>query len=917
MAELVTDPNLINQLNGIAEKEEASKLPSGAEKVTDQDLIAKLNKPSQEQIDITKTEGLARAFPLASTAMKAMGGVFEKAADWYTGTKTTEFPEMEGFYTSNKAQEAMKNLTIGQKAAIVAGPLITSDQKMQADIIKYNMDGSDITQDKFGNPIIVLNDGKTFYLNKPGMDLEDVSQFTSQLLQYLPGASAISKKLAGQYLARTAAQGAYGGALSIGQDVAAGQLAGKTVPGSIDYQKAAISTAVPAAVELIGTPLINIAFNKLATNSKFFTVNPTSGAATLTEEGIAAARAANIDVEAMGKDELNKIFTQIRTGDKGILAKMASEDSGFGFELSKAQAAGDTNQLKFFYGALKGEYGGRLQEMANHYLESQNLKIGTSFRTILNKFSKGELDLKSLDEAGESVRNAVINNYKKASDKVQTAYNAVDKNAIFTGSASNADNLVVSAYKAIQDEGTGIINADTPATINALKEIKDFIKKLKSGASVEEGGTVKYVNPTTFKDFESIRRRISSLYSTAKNSADGRNVLAIKQEFNKFYDDAIDNALFGSGNNQEAITAIRSARDAFKVKKELFGDLSRKKDGFKIQDPAASIVGKILHDPDVTPKETINHIFGTSEAGAKPVALQVVRRLKTIFGVKDLENATANEDFQQLRNALIQRTYEKSINAKTGTFSADTLVSNWGKLIKNNSDLMKELFTEGELNTFKQFIDQVRKTLKPSDLNNLADTRSMFTRTLQEAGRGVLGALTLKEYGINALLATRNVFDRAVESVYLTEGRKKVLEQLGKYRQKGITTATDAGELPFVGKAIKNLFENNKGTLPGTSYKLPTPSVTDLMSSFTSAGFKGRQQDLGATLIPTELAKRGIAKTKAPTVQPQSPANQPRSEVPTLDRNIMTASTTPTAGSITNIPQEQLDKYTSLFGKVV
>jgi len=37
---------------------------------------------------------------------------------------------MEGFYTSNKAQEALKDLTLGQKAAVTAGPLITTDQKM-------------------------------------------------------------------------------------------------------------------------------------------------------------------------------------------------------------------------------------------------------------------------------------------------------------------------------------------------------------------------------------------------------------------------------------------------------------------------------------------------------------------------------------------------------------------------------------------------------------------------------------------------------------------------------------------------------------------------------------------------------------------------------------------------------------------
>ena len=59
----------------------------------------------------------------------------------------------------------------------------------------------------------------------------------------------------------------------------------------------------------------------------------------------------------------------------------------------------------------------------------------------------------------------------------------------------------------------------------------------------------------------------------------------------------------------------------------------------------------------------------------------------------------------------------------------------------------------------------------------------------------------------------------------------------------------------------------------------------------------------------------GKAATGSKLVQPTK--QQPRVDVPVLDRNMMTAATTPTAGSITSIPQEQLDKYTSLFGKVV
>ncbi len=43
----------------------------------------------------------------------------------------------------------------------------------------------------------------------------------------------------------------------------------------------------------------------------------------------------------------------------------------------------------------------------------------------------------------------------------------------------------------------------------------------------------------------------------SKNPTDKKNVIAIKQEYDKFFDDAVDNALFGSGDNPQAIEALK------------------------------------------------------------------------------------------------------------------------------------------------------------------------------------------------------------------------------------------------------------------------------------------------------------------------------------------------------------------------
>ena len=47
------------------------------------------------------------------------------------------------------------------------------------------------------------------------------------------------------------------------------------------------------------------------------------------------------------------------------------------------------------------------------------------------------LSEESLEELGASLSSTIKNQFKKKSDEVATAYNAIDKDAVFNGSASN------------------------------------------------------------------------------------------------------------------------------------------------------------------------------------------------------------------------------------------------------------------------------------------------------------------------------------------------------------------------------------------------------------------------------------------------------------------------------------------------
>ena len=125
--------------------------------------------------------------------------------------------------------------------------------------------------------------------------------------------------------------------------------------------------------------------------------------------------------------------------------------------------------------------------------------------------------------AGQSVINAVQKEFQKASDNVTTAYNAVDKDAVFNAGDSNINVLTSSIQKAIK-ESTDVIDKElTPSTIRATQFINNFVKKVKPQKK-------KKLPVTTFNEFENLRKKISALFPTAKNATDKKNLTAIINE---------------------------------------------------------------------------------------------------------------------------------------------------------------------------------------------------------------------------------------------------------------------------------------------------------------------------------------------------------------------------------------------------
>ena len=711
----IKDKKLIDKLNEISQKTEPElKVESTGTEVTDKTLIEKLNK---EKGDVSFTEQASN--------------IAEKISDFFTGTKKTEFHDLPEIGSA-------KTETLGQGLKIATGLLLTPNQKNQVEIIQAQVPGTTVLKDKFENLIIAMPDGQKFYLNKPGASTQDFLQTTSQILQYIPGFSTAIKKAGGNWLKRWLYSGAAGGATSVAQDVAAMPLGSK----GIDLPKAIISTAVPIAFEGGINPLIRMGWKKLVGNPAYYKVvdKPVekiiNGKKTkvmekeyvLTDKGKEAAKAAGIDTTQMNSQTIKTFANELSKGVETDIAASQAAAGGFGFRLSRSQAKGD------------------MESLAAQDPTTMIPQLGSETPS----YAGGE---QTLEDAGQTIIQGLEKRFNKASDNYTTAYNLVNKKAVFNGKNSNIDVLLASIQKNIK-EGTDIIDKEiTPNTIKAMNWINTFVKNSKNKK-------LQKTTPTTLNSFETMRKKLNELIGNAPNKTDKKNLIAIKQEFDKLYDDSIDNLLFSG--SKSGLEAIKKARSLFKKKSELFDINPIRKGPLKIDDKGGKVIQKILHDPDVTPLKAIDWIFGVSSLGRKADSLSIVKRLKKVFGIdkkKSLgEQAKTNGDFQALRSGFFEKLIRDSV--KNGRFNPEQFVKTWEYLKNNNPALLRELFDGDEIKLTDKFVTEVRKTFKPKDMVNTSNTASALMRAMSGVSRQLAGIFGFNLFNIQGLLLARSLHDR-------------------------------------------------------------------------------------------------------------------------------------------------------------
>lgn len=206
----------------------------------------------------------------------------------------------------------------------------------------------------------------------------------------------------------------------------------------------------------------------------------------------------------------------------------------------------------------------------------------------------------------------------------------------------------------------------------------------------------------SLNEIEVVRREIIQAINSATKPADKRYAVQAKAAFDGWLDDVIDQAMFSG--DPRAMSALKEARGL----RTLYG----KK--FAAPDASGKIIQKLL-DPELSPEQVMNYIFGVRGIGGNKNAVQTVRKLKNVLGED-------SPDWGALREAAWMRLSKDRTNAiMTPKRLGDTM----NTAMNENKTLLRTLFTDDEIGKMFRFADLISKTITPEAAKNLS--RRAFT----------------------------------------------------------------------------------------------------------------------------------------------------------------------------------------------
>lgn len=601
----------------------------------------------------------------------------------------------------------------------MAGTLGASDAQL-ADIMQKSLGDKFLSRENTPDGYTILTtrgaDGKEQrgYVNRPGLDTEDVVRGVRGSLPYLlaGGAAGAAARGAGTGI-NMLAQGLASGGTSVAGDVAQMGLGSEQ---GIETGKAGLMAGFGAAGPVLGK-VAGALWRKFVTIPGL--VDKETG--TLTARGRAAAKQAGIDPSELTPDFARSFArATAETGNPAVAATRAGTNH-FRIPATQGQITKDPYLLTQEEGMRRRLYGETAQDTMRAFDERQAAAISEA--------ALGPGPLPSVVKPGPIIAEIINPGRQAGASESERLASTLGESA-----QSGLREAQAGAKRELSDAWSG--TKDLAATPQALSTLQDTISKALSGEArftptgqsmaemigefstgnqiVKEAGGVK-LNPV--QSVDAMRRNLGNMMKGAQGE-DRRQAGMIYDAFNKWIGESADKALL-SGDPAMAMKAVKARGFTQEVK-----GLFEPKDATGKMLPAARRIAKALEQAD-SGEAVINALVGSQ--GSRGISDGTAQALKN---VKTALQRWAPNSGEQAWNDIRLAYWTRLVTSKSGDVTgAQAIVTNIKTALRNQRSVVDALYSPEEVRQIHRFMMAVQRVAyKPPNASGSGYTAASFIK---------------------------------------------------------------------------------------------------------------------------------------------------------------------------------------------
>lgn len=602
-----------------------------------------------------------------------------------TGPQPAEFDFPEITQVGERGKP-LPGTTMTQTIALASGLLFATDPAQQADILKANIPGVELDNDRNGNLFARIPGLDTpVYINRPGPSPQDFTQmaaFAAPAIRFGQAGAALGQSALGPLIGQGAGRvvGTAGGeaALSRITDVAL-QGAGSQQPASTP--RALAAAAFGATGEALIPPLVGILTSAGRRGIQPFRTTPT-GQVSLTAEARRLIEQAGLDPNTLSQDLIAELNRQVNAGAVPAQAQRVAEAASLPVPvpLTRGNVTRAPSDQMFEDLASKGSFGRVVESVVQNVRQQQQVALRGNVEAIQGQIAGGQAQVLARGEGGPLVSDAI--------------------NAI----KDNADRIVDRAYDAARNAGRAGLPNDAMQRLafNLESTIADRIEFSPRGQSLltqlRDLGTQAGDGQVTVDALFNWRRRLTTLANETTDLTDKAAMNSMRRTFDAQMVEIVEQGLLQGDDAAVGLwlNAIRRRREFGQI----FEAANRESPNYLVDLLTETIDGgeggRILR---VEPDQAMNAIFGATNTGFinnRNIARQLTQleSVLTRGGRRDAWNALREEAFLrfagQSEGPFIGSTNTRSFSGANFARAIDTAM-------ERNRPAMMALFAPEEL----------------------------------------------------------------------------------------------------------------------------------------------------------------------------------------------------------------------------